>query len=107
MAMNETDDLKSGGSRISQGPSSNPTEFTTQSVFCASWLVYCGHAPQQFRMIAPRKGEFVFRLSPPLQENVAEYFDGKAQVELKAFIRTYNRIRDIIMDNRRGPPAMS
>jgi hypothetical protein len=71
-------------------------------MFCAAYLIYRGHAPQQFRMLAAPKGEFVFELTPDLQFDIAGYFGGEVQVVLKDYMRTYHSVRDRVMNCRRG-----
>lgn len=82
-----------------------PSIYTTQSAFCAAWIMYRGHEVVEFRMIAPPKGEFVFDLTPELQESLKAYFDGTAEVNLRTFVRQYNSAKDIIWKFRRGPEA--
>ncbi len=101
--MSELDRSSIPSSGAPPGPPPSFREFLTQSVHCAAWLVYCGYSPQQFRTIGPSsRGEFVFLQTPDLQKAVAEYFDGRAEARLREFIRITARLRDVVMEHRRG-----
>lgn len=77
-------------------------EYSTEGVFLASWLMYCGHTLKTFRMADGVRGQFVFESSPTLAKDVEHYFTGDANVELRAYVRFYNRARDVMMDARRA-----
>lgn len=77
------------------------SEYSTEGVFLAAWLMYKGHALKCFRMDGER-GRFIFDSSPELAKHIEQYFSRPAQVnDLRAYVRTLNRARDVMMDAKR------